>query len=807
MLSPPRVTSPLALGRRTLAVALALGGPGLVTLLALTSVHEPTPALLYLVAISATAVVGGVWWALAAGLASVLLLDYFFMEPVHEFALHASEAIAAAVFALVAVVISELIGRQRRARAAAEEARGAAERLERATMLLAESLSPQQVLDAVLTEGVRAAEARAGLIALVDGDELEVVAYRGYHEHVIDPWQRFPLDGPYPLSQAVREQEPVFLRSREERDERFPAMAELRENGHALACLPLVVDGRSIGGLTFSFERDRDFHQHRRELKMALARQAAIALERTRLYQAERTLRERASFLGEAAALLASSLNYEATLAQLAELAVPRLADWCAVDMVGEDGSIERLAVVHTEPAKVAYAHELAERYPPDPEAKSGVPHVLRTQEPEFHPTIPDEVLVAAARGDEELLRIARELGLSSSICVPIVARGRSLGALTLVQAESGRHYTADDLELARELAGRAAAAVDNALLYREAERRGDAALALAYVGDGVVLLDRADVIRHWNPAAARITGIEAEAAMGCPVTEVLPAWPELVAHVELGRGEHAELGQPASVPLPLDETERWISISGVRFSEGTVYALRDVTAEHALEQTRSDFVATASHELRTPLAAVYGAVKTLRSGIAEDRKDEFLAMIESEAERLSEIVAQILVAGQLDAGTLSFASGPCDSITVAESVVASARLRAPAAIELELEADEGLPPVAADADKLRQVLANLVENAIKYSPEGGPVRVVLSATDGHGRIEVSDRGLGIPLDAQTHVFEKFFRVDAALLRGIGGSGLGLFISRELVERMDGRLTLRSRLGEGSTFTVELPLA
>jgi PAS domain S-box-containing protein len=175
-------------------------------------------------------------------------------------------------------------------------------------------------------------------------------------------------------------------------------------------------------------------------------------------------------FLSEASAELTSSLDYRATLASMARLAVPYLADWCAVDILEEDGSTRRLAVEHEDPEKVACAHELERRYPPDPNAPQGVTQVLRTGRPEFHPEIPDEMLVAAAR-DPEHLRLMREIGTTSAMIVPLVARGRTLGAITLASAESGRRYEEEDLELAEELARRAALAVDNAQLYDEAQK------------------------------------------------------------------------------------------------------------------------------------------------------------------------------------------------------------------------------------------------------------------------------------------------------------------------------------------------
>ena len=171
----------------------------------------------------------------------------------------------------------------------------------------------------------------------------------------------------------------------------------------------------------------------------------------------------------EASELIASSLDYERTLARVAELAVPQIADWCAVDVVNENGAVERLAVAHIDPKKIQFVHEVEKKYPPDPNAKTGVPEVLRTGKSEFYPEIPQGMLEAAAVDDEHL-RIIRELGLVSAMVVPLIARKKILGVITFVTAESNRHYTPSDLTMAEDLGRLAGLAIENARLYRKAQ-------------------------------------------------------------------------------------------------------------------------------------------------------------------------------------------------------------------------------------------------------------------------------------------------------------------------------------------------
>jgi len=575
--------------------------------------------------------------------------------------------------------------------------------------------------------------------------------------------------------------------------------------------VPLVGERGTIGGLVFSFPTDQDFPPERRALKIALGRQAALALERARFSAAEQTLRERLSFLGEATALLTSSLELERTLERLTELAVPLLADWCAISMlVEETGEIEQVVVAHQDPERRRWAESMRERARTiriDDEFDLTA-QVIRTAEPVFLREVPQELLDEAVRRDPNAAKALEQISIRSAITVPLLSGDRTLGALTLVAEE--RELEDSEFELAQELAARAAIAVENAQLYREAERRAEAALALAYVGDGVVLLDDDGRVLFWNSAAAAITGVREVEAVGRRPAEVVPAWEELTRLAELADADTPERARPVTVPIGTPSGDRWVAVTGVAFDEGVVYALRDVTDEQALERARSDFVATASHELRTPLAAVYGAARTLRRTdieIPAEQHDRFLDIIVSETERLTAIVSQILLAGQLEDGRVDVTTAATDLSSLAESVLDSARLRVPDQIALRLEED-GAPPVAlADEDKLRQVLVNLLDNAIKYSPDGGDVAIELAGGHGRVRVTVRDRGLGIPAEEQERIFEKFYRLDPALTRGVGGSGLGLFISRELVSRMGGTLTVRSQPGEGAAFVVDLPAA
>jgi two-component system phosphate regulon sensor histidine kinase PhoR len=327
------------------------------------------------------------------------------------------------------------------------------------------------------------------------------------------------------------------------------------------------------------------------------------------------------------------------------------------------------------------------------------------------------------------------------------------------------------------------------------AEQGANAARALAHVSDAVVMLDGDSRIRSWNTAAEELFGITADAALGHPAAGVFPEF-----HVLLERA-----GSDLT-PVRIGGEERWLAIAVSRFDDGTVVTLRDATAEHTLERARADFVTTASHELRTPLTAVYGGIQTLlERDLDVPQRSRLLRMISQESEHLAQIVDQLLVTAEIDRGRLRLEETECDVVALCSSVLEAAEARKPEAIRLELVAPRPARPLACDPPRLKQVLVNLVENAIKYSPGGGRVQVRVADGPDRIRIEVTDQGLGIPPSEQGRIFEKFYRLDADMTRGVGGSGLGLYISREIVEQMGGELSVRSRRGAGSTFMVMLP--
>jgi PAS domain S-box-containing protein len=342
-------------------------------------------------------------------------------------------------------------------------------------------------------------------------------------------------------------------------------------------------------------------------------------------------------------------------------------------------------------------------------------------------------------------------------------------------------------------------------------QERVQAERVLAHVGDGIFFVDRTGVVRLWNAAAEAMTGIRAMSVLDRSARETIPGWSEVEAMVPIASrpGDARETWASETVPLDVGGDEIWLSIVGVALAEGIVYAFRDVTRERRLERVRSEFVATVSHELRTPLASLHGAAITLREhdDLAGETQRELLDMIASQSQRLADLVEEILITGQLDSGSLRVSSEPFDAEELVHAVVHSARVRVGTGRTIQVELPTELPNVYGDAGRTRQVLSNLVDNAVKYSPDGSRIEITVDADEERVHFSVSDEGLGIPLTEQERIFEKFYRLDPHHRRGVSGSGLGLYICRELVRSMNGRIFVESDLGRGATFKFDLPVA
>ncbi len=440
-------------------------------------------------------------------------------------------------------------------------------------------------------------------------------------------------------------------------------------------------DGRLIGAVAVG----RDVTQQR-----------WVEAERRRDQEAQ-------SFLAEASALLASSLVYETTLTNLAKLATERIADWCVIDVAEEDGAVRRLVVACADPAKADLARELVDFSPSDPLGQRGVAEVLRSGRSEIYPDL-SEAVPAPTDRDPGCLESLRRVAVRSAMIVPMVARDRTLGAITLVTEDSGRCYGPTDLALAEDLARRAALAVDNARLYQEAEE------------------------------AVRV---------------------------------------------------------------------------------RNEFFYNISHDLKNPLTAVKGMAqllmrRTQRLEVAgAEPLMSGLSTIEAAATKMNSQINEVLDLARLQSGqNVRLDRRPMELVALVRQVVGEQQ-QGTDRHKLTIQSSPLELIGLWDPVRLERVVANLVSNAIKFSPHGGEITVRIAreeiSDEPWALLEVRDRGIGIPAADLPFVFERFRRAENVAGR-ISGTGIGLASVRQIVELHGGTVVVGSKEGEGAAFTVRLPL-
>ena len=651
----------------------------------------------------------------------------------------------------------------------------------RIASLLSGPLSLTETLDAAARAAADALEGGAAGVYVVEGDRLALAAGHELPDAVQG------LEPPPALLEAAREGRTIAA-PRLVGDDRFDDAWQRAPFGSVLA-IPLespVRDDPLRGLVVVLFPEPRAFSEDDLELARQVSREARDALERSRLYETERTARALSQQLARTGSMLGAELDPEAVLHEVAGQAVALLgADAGAVARL--EGDELELAAASGEGTELAVGSR-------SPSTGWLGGDVVQLQAPVAR----EDVARDAARSDADAVLA---LGHRAYLGVPLTGRdGALLGVLSVYSAEP-RAWREDEIEALAALAANASVALANAELYRRLTLEHDQTLAiLANVADGIVAVDREGRVVAWNAAAERITGVPASEALGRAPADVL--------RVEL-RPNGASPDR--LVPIMRGREEVWLSLSETVMHDrtgalsGRIFSIRDLSAERLVEQMKSDFVATVSQELRSPLTSIYGFAETLRREDVQFGPEErrtFLGYIASESARLAGIVDALLNVARLDSGSLNIELRPTEVGPVLSAAV-SASDPGSNGHRFVLEVEEGVPAVQADAEKLRQVLDQLVENAIKYSPSGGVVRIEARRRAGAVEITVADEGVGIPASKLDRIFDKFYRAGDEH----PGTGIGLFIAQGLVSAMGGKISVHSKEGHGSRFTFELPVA
>lgn len=587
---------------------------------------------------------------------------------------------------------------------------------------------------------------------------------------------------------------------------------------------------------------------------------------------ASKRARDRLNFLSAASAQLVETLDYELMLKNVAWLAVPQMADWCAVYMVMPSGRIEAVEVAHRDPKRLATASTVVRRFPANLDHPSGVGSVIRTGKTEFIAVAPDDP-TSERTSEAPKSGGSKDFTVRSSITAPLTARGVAHGAITIANTSSGRTFTSDDVELVTELANRAALAIENARLYgqaQEARKRAEqsearSALLAAFSEMLATSLDDPETLTraarllvpsqadwavvdlavkggvrrvfavheneslidalaqtpppplnagepaklHLDADGENLSGLlgpEAYALLGAPTSACVMSLPLCVrdglqGRVLVGRGAQREPCTESELAFAIQLAARAaIAIDNAALYRQATDAIR----------VRDNLLSIASHELKTPLTSMNLSVDLLRR-LAKDATDEQLrAQVGKRVETvwqqlqwLQSLVNELLDVTQIDTGRLDLRREHGDLAALAREVADRLTCEfedAGCALTIETQGDA---TGSWDRARLEQVLVNLFTNAIKYGAQK-PVEVRVVGCEDGVELVVRDRGIGLASDERTHIFAAFERSDAA--RNFSGLGLGLYITRYIVESHGGTVTCSSDgPGNGATFTVRLP--
>jgi signal transduction histidine kinase/GAF domain-containing protein len=589
----------------------------------------------------------------------------------------------------------------------------------------------------------------------------------------------------------------------------------LREGIRSMLAVPLIIGGTASGTIVFYYRTPHEFHDADVRYATTLANLAAAALSTAELYERQLADKRRSVLIAEAATVLASSLDFEATLQRVADLAVAQVADWCVVHLF-ENEKLTRVAVAAADLSKIRFAEEVSRKYPEQLTPERGAGKVLATGAPELIAEVTDDMIVAAAR-DQEHLRLIRQLGIVSAITVPLIARGKTIGVLRLISAESQRRFHADDLALATELARRAAVAIDNARLHRELET-ANSIMQLTHEAAhvGTWYLDPANVENNrWSPETYRL---------GAFSSDWKPDYQQWLQRVHPEDREKTgtviqqaiATGDSFTIEYRLqgmDGAWRWHESRGRvhRTESGALLGVSGITlditerriAEQALLRTEKlaaagRLAATIAHEINNPLEAVTNLVfLCARDEQTPEHLRSYLCTAEDELRHVAQIVRHTL--GFYRENGLPEAA---QMQTLVEAVLQLYRKRLEGkSIRVRAEYDpQAIVHVV--SGELKQVLANLVSNAIDANDPGGELAVRVTRNDTGVKIAVSDSGHGIAPEHQARLFEPFFTTKKDI-----GTGLGLWVSRQLVEKYGGTIEMTSPSNghRGSTFIVSIP--
>jgi PAS domain S-box-containing protein len=731
------------------------------------------------------------------------------------------------------------------------------ETVNRVSRAVAAALELDDLLEAIYQEVAQVLDVSNFSIALVDhSDQAANIAFwveegrhqpkgqvdlaKGLTSHVVQTGQSLLLRGTSPDGETAVD--------------RFRAEHNLEVSAEPPAVcwlgVPMIVEDRVTGAIVVqSYEDPTAFDEDHERLLLTIAGQVASGVQNAQLYaqivrfteeleqrvearteqlnqamQQVTAERDQAGLLFRITRELGTSLDLDRVLAKALELFADtlRIQHGSVILVNPESGSLE---------LRAALDRQLPREGEPMPfgpdEGLAG--WMLRTG---------DSVLVDDVRQDERWLALPdQSYPIRSVVGAPLVDAGEAMGVLTLDHPEPD-HFTQDHLRLVSAAAAQVAVAVNNAELYQyitvQAEQLGEmlrsqrsesakSRAILESIADGVLVLDGKQQVLLMNPAVEEMLGVASRVMEGVHIRHILGLGETsdqrelataLYREIRQKFEEEAEQLEPSLIRLESEKQVLAVSMAPMSTelgdTPGLVAALRDVSREAEVDRMKNEFISTVSHELRTPLTSIKGYTDLLflgRVGDVSDQQREFLRIIKQNADRLTALVSDILDISRIETGRVRLSIKPIDLASSIGSVVRS--FQGPfdqKGLTLATRIPEHLPRVRGDADRVTQILTNLIGNALQYTPPPGEVTISAAVAGDVVRVSVVDTGIGISSEDQARIFDRFYRADHPQVLEAAGTGLGLAIVKMFVEMLGGTVSVESELGQGSTFTFSLPL-
>lgn len=395
----------------------------------------------------------------------------------------------------------------------------------------------------------------------------------------------------------------------------------------------------------------------------------------------------------------------------------------------------------------------------------------------------------------------------------PIIHRGRVFGNFYLTEKKNNQPFTQEDEVLLSHFAAIASVAIENRRLFELIDQeRNQSAAILSSMDEGVIVSDSSGRVLLSNPAAERFCNCRSEEIVGRDASEILPLSSQAVAQILQAKRN----GQvPKELRVSIADKIFLVDVSPITDQRGhllgTVRTMKDITELARIDEMKTEFVSIVSHEFRTPLTSIKGYVDLILEGDTgeiNETQREFLGIAQVETNRLAALVTDLLDVSRIEAGRIELRMEPLSIGEIINAVITSLQPQATEkAVEVTVHLSEESFQVKGERDRVNRIFLNLLSNAIKYNRQGGQIDVVVSRDNGMVQIDVADTGIGIPSVDIPMLFTKFYKAGTAAAVSTGGTGLGLFIAKSLVELHGGRIWVKSEEEKGSTFSFTLPVA